>query len=65
MPMEQCSSVATFQRMMSHVSPYADYGSYVICYLDDILVFSETEDEHLKHLEQILNRLQEQNEMLV
>jgi hypothetical protein len=50
---------------MSHVSPYADYGSYVICNLDDILVFSETEDEHLKHLEQILNRLQEQNEMLV
>jgi hypothetical protein len=37
MPMGQCNSVATFQRMISHVFPFADYGSYVICYLDDIL----------------------------
>ncbi len=60
MPMGQCNSVATFQRMMSHVFPFADYGSYVICYLDDILVFNESEEEHLQHSEQVLKRLEEQ-----
>ena len=32
---------------------------FVIVYLDDILVFSKTWDEHLQHLEQVLRTLQE------
>jgi hypothetical protein len=34
MPLGQCNSVATFQRIMSHVSPFAQFGFFVICYLD-------------------------------
>ena len=29
-------------------------SDYVICYLDDILIFSKSREEHLSHLEQVL-----------
>ena len=35
-------------------------GKFVIVYLDDILVFSQTEEEHLKHLRYVLERLQQE-----
>jgi hypothetical protein len=37
-------------------------GKFVIVYLDDILVFSRTEGEHLRHLKLVLKRFQ--HEML-
>jgi hypothetical protein len=33
-------------------------GKFVIVYLDDILIFSKTEAEHLKHLATVMQRLQ-------
>ena len=58
MPFGLTNAPATFQRFITDVlREYMD----VICviYLDDILIFSENEEEHTKHIKQIFARLQE------
>ena len=47
---------ATFQRLMDGI--LGDLP-FCVCYIDDILVFSSTKEDHLKHLHVVLNRLQE------
>ena len=50
---------ATFMRLMNDVlRPFID--SFVVVYLDDILIFSKTCSEHLQHVEQVLSTLQQQ-----
>lgn len=34
-------------------------NQYVIAYIDDILIYSKSEDEHIEHVRTILSRLQE------
>ena len=49
---------ATFQSLMNDI--FRDYlGKFVVVYLDDILIFSDTPEQHLKHLELVLKRLRE------
>ena len=47
---------AYFQRLINEVLTDCNFA---MGYLDDIIIFSETEEEHLQHLEEIFERLQQ------
>ncbi|CAI7769555.1 unnamed protein product, partial [Closterium sp. NIES-54] len=49
---------ASFQRAMNDVFREA-IGQFVLVYLDDILVYSKTEEEHTQHLKWVLGKLRE------
>jgi hypothetical protein len=58
MPMGLRNSCATFQRLMDKV--LKDYiGVFVFVYLDDLIVFSQSVEEHRRHLYLIFLRLLE------
>ena len=53
-----CNAPAVFQQLLNSV--YADeLGRFVVVYLDDILVYSKSEAEHVEHLRIVLQRLRE------
>ena len=47
---------ATFQQLMDCVIIGLD--SFISAYIDDVIIFSNTFEEHLEHLQQVLERLQ-------
>ena len=47
---------ATFQRLMGNLFR-EEIFKYVVVYLDDILVFSKNEEEHLLHISNVLGKL--------
>ena len=57
MPMGLTNSPATFQRAMNMLLSGLNWVSCLV-YIDDIVVFSKTEEEHLNTLEEIFTRLE-------
>jgi len=51
---------AIFQKLINHVL-YNYLNKFVIIYLNNILIFSETEKKHEKHVKKILKKFQEKN----
>jgi hypothetical protein len=58
MPFGLTNALATFQDMMNHIfRDMLDQG--VIAYIDDILIYAETEEEHDELVKEVLKRLEE------
>jgi hypothetical protein len=51
------NSLSNFMRLTNEVLKYF-IGKFAIVYLDDILVLSKTEEEHLRHLTLLMRKLQ-------
>ncbi|KRX49499.1 Retrovirus-related Pol polyprotein from transposon 17.6, partial [Trichinella sp. T9] len=56
MPFRLCNAPGTFQRLMERTLSGL-VGKSCLVYLDDIIVFSATEEEHLTRLEEVFQRL--------
>ena len=53
-----CNAPATFQRLMQNCLSELNL-TYALVYLDNVVVFSDTEKEHLKRLRAVLEHFQE------
>ena len=56
MPFGLCNAPATFQRMMHDVF-HKQLDSSVILFMDDILIYSKSVEEHEQHLNEVLGLL--------
>jgi hypothetical protein len=58
MPFGLTNAPATFMRMMDDI-PRPFTNTFVVMYLDDILIYSKTWFEHLHHIQQVLQTLRQ------
>jgi hypothetical protein len=56
MPFGLCNAPATFQRTMDKVLGDAK-GKFVMVYLDDVIIYSKTFEEHLQHLHDVFEKI--------
>ncbi|KEP45598.1 putative Transposon Tf2-1 polyprotein, partial [Rhizoctonia solani 123E] len=58
MPFGLCNAPAAFQHFMNNI--FRDIlDVYVVIYLDDILIFSNSKEDHVKHVQEVLKRLRD------
>lgn len=58
LPFGLTNAPATFQALMNNIlRPYLD--RFVVVYLDDILIYSKTAEEHLEHMDKVLSILEQ------
>ena len=60
MPFGLCNAPSTFQRLMERVLEGLVWKSVVV-YLDDVVIFSNSVEEHIGHLREVLQRFQQEN----
>ena len=54
------NSGASFQRLMGHILRGLECR-FALIYIDDLIIFSKSIDEHLAHLEKVFRRLCDAN----
>jgi hypothetical protein len=58
MPFGLTNAPTSFMRLMDDVLiPFTNY--FVMVYLDDILIFNRTWEEHMRHIQHVLSTLQQ------
>ena len=57
MPMGLTTAPPTFQRWME--MRLQGFDDFVLIYLDDVLIYSRTMEEHLAHLEEVFQRFKD------
>ena len=60
MPFGLTNSGASFKRLMGYILRGLEYR-FALIYIDDIIIFSKSIEEHLAHLEEVFRRLREVN----
>lgn len=60
LPFGLCNAPSSFQQLTDTVLHGLKWSS-VLCYLDDVIIFSETIEEHLDKLKQVFDRLRKAN----
>ena len=58
MPFGLSNAPAIFQELMNTVLQGLQH-QFVLCYLDDIIIYSQTFEDHLQHIETVFERLEE------
>ncbi|KAJ3475739.1 hypothetical protein NLI96_g11638 [Meripilus lineatus] len=54
-----CNAVATYQSLMNHIfAPYL--GVFMDVYLDDIMIYSDTLEEHIRHVKLVIDTLRKE-----
>ena len=53
MPLGLKNSPSEFQKIMNDI--FNPYSKFSIAYIDDVLIFSQTIDQHFKHLQIFIN----------
>ena len=58
MPFGLCNAPSTFQQLMNKIFE-KEINSFILIYLDDILIYSRSMEEHWDHLQRALERLRQ------